>query len=764
MGQFTLIIIKLLLTLLLLLSEQLYAIDLPLTSPTTPKLYAFADNSDELNIQQIQQLPDDTFEFVGHAQANLGRGTETHWVYFDWVSDGLKTTQNQCISIDWVAGGETDLYLRTIPNQATKRLVQQPSTMPVFCFEKDSNIQSYRFYLRLKHYREMVYFTVRLHDTVYEFSPHLLDKLFFLYAFAGGFFAIGLYHFVLLVSLEEKGYTDIVVFSFVFCLVVITRHGLLFEYERLQAIGIFIQPVLTLLTQISVLRFTHHLMDFEGKTELAKRFLTWSIRIALVLMPILVFLPNGNYLAYWFGIFLSIPLLVMVFYATSSSASSANTAIIPMVLFSLSVFPWVLAQLELIEAYNNLDFFLYIGVLLSIITMATMEVYRTRDVYEEAEQVRTLNKAKDSFLATMTHELRTPMHTVMGIGELLNQRDLPQQHQQHVQQLNTAANHMLNMIDDVLDLAKLEHEHANLVQLPFKLDAFVAQFHALFEIPAKQKGISFEVVVHGAQDIYLLGDQQRLTQVIINLVGNALKFTETGGVQLIVHSMQLRNVETESCRLRFEVCDTGIGISESDQQYLFNAFYQVQSNRARQYKGTGLGLAISQRLIKSMGSELQLYSQPDEGSCFYFTLELSTYQQPKQDTQEVVQNHTKSLEKLKILLVDDDLVNAELGKLLLEGLGAHVIVAHSGYEAIEYLKKQKAHIVFMDVSMPVMDGYQTTKQIRTISQAQHTPIIALTAHVMAGESQRCLEAGMNDYLAKPFSLDAIREKTIFWCD
>ena len=291
----------------------------------------------------------------------------------------------------------------------------------------------------------------------------------------------------------------------------------------------------------------------------------------------------------------------------------------------------------------------------------------------------------------------------------------------------------------------------------FRLDEELEKLRQMFSVPAQQKGLLFSVLQTLPHALQVHGDPMRLRQILVNLLGNALKFTANGSISLSVRPGAA--TKQGHIRLHFVVTDTGIGISLKQQQNLFQPFTQADSSTARCYGGSGMGLVISQRLVRLMGGELELESTPEQGSRFFFTLDLPIAASETPPLTLPIAEDKKDLSGYRVLLVDDDEMNCYLGERMLERLGIKATVADSGKAALQQLEQHPFDLAMMDVSMPDMDGYTATRHIRSAGHTQ-LPIIAVTAHAIEGERERCLAAGMNDYLTKPFNLATLHRLLI----
>ena len=367
---------------------------------------------------------------------------------------------------------------------------------------------------------------------------------------------------------------------------------------------------------------------------------------------------------------------------------------------------------------------------------------------EARETALETARLKSQFLANMSHEIRTPMVGVLGSAELLLGDSLPPEQRQFVQIIHSNSQHLLKVINDVLDFSKLEAGKLDLEYQWFDLDRCIDEVTQVMEHQAFEKLIELTVDAKGTVPNRLRGDIYRLKQVLFNLMGNAVKFTPLRGkVNLIVSA----DTTQETAVLRFEVTDTGIGIAQRNHTKLFQAFSQVDASFTRQHEGTGLGLAISKQLVKQMEGRIDFKSIPGKGSSFWFTARFEVGQaEPEAPVAEIVPMN-REFQPLMILLVEDNAINQFVMQHHLQRLGHRSEAANTGREALQKLSQNRFNLVLMDCQMPELDGYSTTRIIRRSLTYDSLPIIALTAHALSEERQRCLDAGMNDYLSKPVS-------------
>ena len=365
------------------------------------------------------------------------------------------------------------------------------------------------------------------------------------------------------------------------------------------------------------------------------------------------------------------------------------------------------------------------------------------------EKAEKLAETKTQFLANMSHEIRTPMNAIIGFSDLALLDEMPTGTRSYLQDINTASNHLLTILNDILDLSKLDAGHMSIIPRPFDLNDLLTSIYNLFVKAAQAKGLVLSLDIAKNIPDKLVGDSVRLRQVLINLLGNAIKFTQQGEVKL---NVTLQHLTATEARLLFSVHDTGIGISAAQQDKLFKPFSQVEDGFSRSYEGTGLGLVISQELIQLMGGHISLVSNPEVGSCFSFELLLPLASQVTvEDSKPSLEIEATLLKGIKILVVEDDVFNQKIVNLLLTRYGASLTFADNGLEALAKLEQDSFDVVLMDLHMPAMNGFEATLEIRKQARYAQLPVIALSAGVTEEEKQSCLTVGMNDFVAKPIN-------------
>lgn len=369
-----------------------------------------------------------------------------------------------------------------------------------------------------------------------------------------------------------------------------------------------------------------------------------------------------------------------------------------------------------------------------------------KEIIKAKEQAESANRAQEQFLSTISHELRTPMNAVIGITNLMMEENPRPDQTENLKILKFSANNLLAIINDLLDLSKIEAGKLDMIPKDFDIEHTLDNIKKTHSLKASNKGVELTVRLDRHVPKILIGDAHRLSQILNNLVGNAVKFTDKGQVEI---NVSLLNASETSVELNFTVKDTGIGIPADKLLHIFEAFSQASALTNRIYGGTGLGLAITKRLIELQGGKITVVSEAGKGSTFTFTLPFIKSSKESLPKETEMKNYS-GLSGIRILLVEDNKVNQKVANKFLTKWDARVDIADNGQDALHLLEINAYDIVLMDLLMPVMDGYEAIRKIRKLSKHKDLPVIALTASAMSHEREKAFEAGVNDYICKPF--------------
>ncbi|MEO6846294.1 MAG: MASE1 domain-containing protein [Chthoniobacterales bacterium] len=519
-------------------------------------------------------------------------------------------------------------------------------------------------------------------------------------------------------------------------------------------------------------------------------FVGWCV-VSLVSMVAIFFSPARAGVGPMPMVFL--PFFVTVWAALRFGASGTSLAVLMLAIISAygtAVGCGAFVQPELSEGVFLLWTYLSSVAILSLMmtgievgrSRAERELLQSKEELEEtnrqlqesianakqlAIEAKSASEAKSSFLANMSHEIRTPMNAIIGMTEMLIDSPLTEEQQKNAELVRSSGESLLLLINDILDLSRIEAGKLDLELGKFNLQKLLDEISALLKPEAENKKLKFSYDIRPEVPLSFYGDAGRLRQVLLNLANNAVKFTNAGEINIHVAT---ESVEGNDCILCFEIEDTGIGIAKLRMNQLFHPFVQADNSTTRKFGGSGLGLAISRQLVELMGGEIGMESEEGKGSVFYFTVRLLKAEQTsvaQSSAEKLPDPVVKAISTARLLVVEDNVTNQSVVSMQLRRLGYKADVVSNGREALETLRSTDYDIVLMDCQMPEMDGYETTKAIRAGKEGGNVrnpdiPIIAMTANAMKTDRDICLAAGMNDYISKPIRGKELGEVLVRW--
>lgn len=727
-----------------------------------PAVEVLEDPSGKLSVAEVMSANyQQQFKAIGNHQQSLGYTNSAWWVSFDVIKTGHT---NWWLMLDTRNDIKVDVYIHPLSVGAeVSKLPREsgflrPAYMPVL-----DNLQPYRFYVRLSNYYTPLAFHLSFNPAE-QVMKDTQTRLLVLMLALGGVLSLAAYNLFLYFNFREESYLQLVVFIVALCTEMAATNGILYLLIKSEVLYKLLLPLPSLLAIVSSLGFFRGLIRSRQSVPFLDKLIVAFIRVTLF---VIIFSPYLPVTSAW-GSFLGLLILPLAFSATLLAIYQgykiARSFMYALLVLTIGILPSILMGLGILPVMFYGTYMLHAGMLGFVLLLSQTQVEHTRSLRAESERAQAASQAKTDFLATMSHELRTPMNAVVGIGSLLRKTPLNTEQRDYLDKLEVSSRHMLRLIDDILDFSRIEQRGPEIAHEPFQLKPVLRDISGILQDQARHKGLSFVCDMQLDNDAWLLGDATRLSQVLLNLVGNAIKFTNVGQVRLFIQ--QLEDKRPNSLTVEFEVSDTGAGLSEEQLRKLFLPFVRGENEKRKQHDGFGLGLVISQQLVQAMGGDLRVKSKLGYGSRFYFVLSfVRKGADAGQCDQEPAWTLAAPAEQKHILLVDDDEINLFVARHFLEAQQWRVTQAVNGKQAVDSFsrhKKQGFDLVLMDISMPVMDGYEATRRIRELGY--QLPIVALTAHAITGERERCAAAGMDDFFTKPYELHELEQMVRKWTE
>lgn len=722
------------------------------------------DPSRELSLAEVSSPSWDS-RFTVNNESNFGRSRSAFWIRFQ-VTD--RSQQKWYLLLEAMLADELDLYVFPVgqAGKSSKSMTEHYASLL-----KDHRRRAWSLKLP-KEETLQVYMRVTNGDAIIivpvEFlnSDAMLNRSTGAYkissAIYAGMLVLALHQFFMFVLLRERNY-----FFLALCMVTAALiHQRInpafggFSIFRDTSSYFFSAPLL--LAGLSTAAFARDMLETKKNAPRIDFIFKLFIGITLGMMFVVGLLPGGPMYALLLGLIIMSFTVTSGFYVAYFKKGNivakyfAWIYLLPaalhvpnLILLALDVKGWQ-AERDLIPAF---------GTLLFMVLLSLLQAKRVILVRGAMLRVAAANKAKDEFITVMNHELRTPMNAVVGLSDLLKLENLTPTQHKYAHQLSNAARHIMQLIDNILDYSKAGQAQFKLMHKPFRLDMALQSVYELLLQPANQKGLQLSLDNKTEKTLVIIGDRPRLAQVLVNLLNNSIKYTPDGRVSLRV-TRKASDIP-DKIKLHFSIRDTGPGISPEQQVKIFEPFTQLTTKTsASKSEGIGLGLPISKQLVEHMGGSLQVNSQPGMGSEFFFEVDVAQGSVIDDEVTELSDQIEEPQccfpEGLHVLLVDDVELNRFVAAEMLKSMGAEVSQADGGKNTLLQLQRHSYDLVLLDVSMDDIDGLEVARRVRKQYKLK-LPIIALTAHATPDMKQQCLEAGMNDFVSKPFRYEELYE-------
>lgn len=725
----------------------------------TPQVALLEDATHQLDLAAVMAAAD-AFRIVeGGSVPNLGRTRSAWWLHFTVTNP---SGEPWYLLLDTLLGDEFTLYL--FPDGADIRQLTAASgaqyAEPLHDFPRRAwqvhlpPAQTFQVYMRVTNGASILRLPVAFlsANAMLERSNEQYWLLSSLYV---AMLLLATYQMLMFVSLRESSYLFLSIHIVAMFATLHRTNPLFPALAFLSDTGSYFFTAPVFVAIAAFLLFSRQILDLPQHYPRLSRLYLWAAGMTLALIVIAGGMPDGTVIPSWLGLglyLLEIPVsLLLASRGNKIALYFGGLHIIALMTQSLN---WWHLALNAQSWEPSQDLYMGLISVQLIFPVTWLQAMRVRVQREQIQKTEAEHKAKDEFLAVMSHELRTPLHAIVGLTGLLRMDSQADKQSEYLERLHTAAQHQLHLVGNILDMAKAASHTVQLDKQPFRLAIAIHAVTGLVIPLARQKGLELLVQVNGViEDVTVVGDRLRLTQVLMNLLGNAIKYTRYGYITFGVTVQQSAN---GSFQIGFAVTDTGIGIPADKLAYLFEPFSQMAGQASLQQGGVGLGLAISKRLVAAMGGELSVKSQLGEGSTFAFGLALEAAALLAVDDTAVTQ-HTLP-PGLRVLLVDDAELNRFVGAEMLHNMGVNdVVLTPDGESAILQLQQQDFDVVLLDISMPGMDGFEVTRWVRHHGHNPQMPIIALSAHALSQVQQEGEAAGMDAFLPKPFEYAGLVE-------
>lgn len=715
------------------------------------------DKTQQLTLKQLLS-PTSHFRFKKNTspQLDFGYSNSAWWVHFSVISHSENSAWY--LLIDSMLGADLDIYI--FPAGTTKKhLLEETKTYtrkiqdyrrPAWNFNLPQN-QPMDIYIRATNGQKKVSLPIQILDTDSFLKKSTRDYVLYTGIYAT-LLALAFYQLIIYSGLREKSYLILGMHTIVITIALHAYNPVLSSLNFLENTNshwLYLPMLLAISTALWVYK---EILDTHKYSHQINKIYTFSIVAILALIPLTGFtgIYSGKVMM-WIGtIYFALILITSIIISRKGNKIATYVVLLQCVSIVLQIPNWWQIILPTNEWFPQRNLSLAISNLLTLLGIAWIQAKRVRFIYEKLQSEEAVNKAKDNFLATMSHELRTPLHGITNLGTLLSLEKLTNKQKQYVEHLNTAAQHQLQLINNLLDFAKFSKNQAVTDRQAFQLDVMLDTVVTLSKRQAEEKNLEFIYQLENLPTAALIGDRLKLSQVLLNLLNNAVKYTDHGYIKLHITTKPLQN---HSFQITFNIKDTGQGITKEKLETIFNPFVQINAEKS---EGIGLGLALCKKLVLAMGGKLEVQSEAGEYSHFFFTLELPAKELSTIQIQDE-NSPTKSRLPigLRILLTDDSEINRFIGKEMLINMGADVELAHDGEQAILTLQNNSFDIVLMDINMPGVDGIEASQWVRKHAYNPKVPIIALTADALSEAQQICIDAGMDYFLRKPFDYDSL---------